>query len=206
MAQGDRAAALDRAADRATQELGLARSEFIPFAASWPHVRGAYLQWLSAHEAGGARFAQAEAKREMPLGRLLLHGRIDRIDRLPDGSALVIDYKTEPRTKSAARIKGATEDTQLAFYAALLEDDTLGAAYLNISESEPVRKYPQDDIVALRDGLLQSIQHDMQRVGEGAVLPALGAGQACDYCAARGLCRRDFWAGGGYAGDAKRNG
>ena len=206
VAQGDRAAALDRAADRATQELGLARSEFIPFAASWPHVRGAYLQWLSAHEAGGARFAQAEAKREMPLGRLLLHGRIDRIDRLPDGSAIVIDYKTEPRSKSAARIKGGTEDTQLAFYAALLEDDTLGAAYLNISESEPVRKYPQDDIVALRDGLLQSIQHDMQRVGEGAVLPALGAGQACDYCAARGLCRRDFWAGGGYAGDAKRNG
>jgi ATP-dependent helicase/nuclease subunit B len=24
-------------------------------------------------------------------------------------------------------------------------------------------------------------------------MPALGAGSACDYCAARGLCRRDFW-------------
>jgi ATP-dependent helicase/nuclease subunit B len=25
------------------------------------------------------------------------------------------------------------------------------------------------------------------------VLPAIGEGSACDYCAARGLCRKDFW-------------
>jgi ATP-dependent helicase/nuclease subunit B len=25
-------------------------------------------------------------------------------------------------------------------------------------------------------------------------LPALGEGMACEYCAARGLCRKDFWA------------
>jgi ATP-dependent helicase/nuclease subunit B len=29
------------------------------------------------------------------LGSLRLVGRIDRIDRLPDGQPLVIDYKTE---------------------------------------------------------------------------------------------------------------
>jgi len=31
------------------------------------------------------------------------------------------------------------------------------------------------------------------RVREGAALPALGEGVACDWCAARGLCRRDHW-------------
>jgi ATP-dependent helicase/nuclease subunit B len=27
----------------------------------------------------------------------------------------------------------------------------------------------------------------------GAGLPALGEGASCEYCAARGLCRRDDW-------------
>ena len=27
----------------------------------------------------------------------------------------------------------------------------------------------------------------------GEPLPALGEGKACEYCAARGLCRKDFW-------------
>ena len=33
----------------------------------------------------------------------------------------------------------------------------------------------------------------MARIARGAALPALGEGKACDYCAARGLCRKDFW-------------
>jgi ATP-dependent helicase/nuclease subunit B len=34
----------------------------------------------------------------------------------------------------------------------------------------------------------------MDRIAQGAPLPALGEGMACEYCAARGLCRKDFWA------------
>ena len=29
---------------------------------------------------------------------------------------------------------------------------------------------------------------------DGAALPALGEGPVCDFCEARGLCRRDHWA------------
>ena len=184
---------LDAAAAQATQDLGLAQNEFLPFAASWPKVRAAYLQWLGEHEATGARFVQAEAWKEMPLGALTLVGRIDRVDLLADGTALVIDYKTEPRGKTSERLKNPGEDTQLAFYGALLADDTLAAQYLNISESDSTRAYPQSGIVELRDQLLQSIQEDLQRIEHGARLPALGQGQACEYCAARGLCRKDFW-------------
>ncbi|MGH8832041.1 MAG: PD-(D/E)XK nuclease family protein, partial [Polaromonas sp.] len=101
----------------------------------------------------------------------------------------------EPRATTAERIRDGQEDTQLAFYAALMADDTLAAAYVNLGEKEPTRTYGQPDIVDLRDELIDSILSDMARIAQGAVLPALGEGKACDYCAARGLCRKDFWSG-----------
>jgi len=188
-----RAAMINIAAERATQELALSDSEFLPFAAAWPGVREGYLKWLTDHEATGAVFDEAEVWREVPVGTLTLLGKLDRIDRQPDGHVLVIDYKTEPRTTTSERIKNGQEDTQLAFYAALMSDDTLAAAYVNLGEKEPTKTYEQPDIVGLRDELIDSILTDMARIARGAKLPALGEGKACDYCAARGLCRKDFW-------------
>lgn len=188
-----RTAMINVAAERATQELALSDSEFLPFAAAWPGVREGYLKWLADHEATGAVFHEAEVWREVPVGSLTLLGKLDRIDRQPDGHALVIDYKTEPRTTTSERIKNGQEDTQLAFYAALMSDDTLAAAYVNLGEKEPTKTYEQPDIVGLRDELIDSILTDMARIERGAKLPALGEGKACDYCAARGLCRKDFW-------------
>ena len=188
-----RIAMINIAAERATRELGLSDSEFLPFAAAWGPVREGYLTWLAGHEASGARFDEGETWREMPLGEITLLGKIDRIDRDADGHTLLIDYKTEPRTTTAQRIKDGPEDTQLAFYAALMADDTLAAAYVNLGEKEPTRTYEQPGIVELRDALIDSILLDMARIARGAVLPALGEGKACEYCAARGLCRKDFW-------------
>ncbi|MFI5446220.1 PD-(D/E)XK nuclease family protein [Polaromonas sp. UC242_47] len=188
-----RVAMINRAADEAAKALGLSDSEFLPFAASWPRVREGYLDWLTGHEAEGAVFEAAEVSCEVPLGDLTLIGNLDRIDRLADGSRMVIDYKTENRATTAERLKQPQEDTQLAFYAGLLNDDTLAAAYVNLGEKEATRTYEQPDIVALRDELLESILSDMARIADGTPLPALGEGKACDYCAARGLCRKDFW-------------
>jgi ATP-dependent helicase/nuclease subunit B len=184
---------LDAAAEDAARELALSAAEFLPFSASWPRVREGYLEWLAAHETEGAVFEAAEVSKEVPLGSLTLIGKIDRIDRLADGSALVMDYKTESRSATAERLKQPQEDTQLAFYAGLLDDDTLAAAYVNLGEKEATRTYEQPDIVHLRDELLDSILTDMARISHGAPLPAIGEGKACEYCAARGLCRKDFW-------------
>jgi ATP-dependent helicase/nuclease subunit B len=188
----ERVLMMNQAAERATQEMALADSEFLPFAAAWPKVREGYLLWLTGHEASGAQFAEAEQWKEMPIGPLTLIGKIDRIDRLPDGQPLVMDYKTEARSTTSDRISDPQEDTQLPFYAALLSDDPLTAAYVNLGEKEPTKSYPQEDVVDLRDQLIESILSDMNRIAEGARLPAIGEGKACDYCDARGLCRRDF--------------
>jgi ATP-dependent helicase/nuclease subunit B len=188
----ERVRMMNQAAERATREMALADSEFLPFAAAWPRVREGYLLWLTGHEASGAQFAEAEQWKEMPIGPLTLMGKIDRIDRLPDGQPLVLDYKTESRSTTSDRINDPQEDTQLPFYAALLSDDPLTAAYVNLGEKEPTKSYAQEAIVDLRDELIGSILSDMSRIAEGARLPAIGEGKACDYCDARGLCRRDF--------------
>ena len=188
-----RVAMINIAAEQATRELGLGSSEFLPFAAAWPPVRDGYLEWLAGHEATGTSFQLGEQWLEMPLGNLTLIGKVDRIDRLADGSLLLIDYKTEPRSVTAERIKNVQEDSQLAFYAALSADDTLAAAYVNLGEKELTRTYEQVDIVDMRDALIDGILHDMARIAEGAGLPAMGENKGCVYCAARGLCRKDFW-------------
>ena len=122
-----------------------------------------------------------------------LHGRIDRIDRLPSGLRMVMDYKTENVQKTNTRIKQPMEDTQLAFYAALLHDDELRAAYVNVGERGETKFKEQRFVLQVRNALVLGIVDDLRRIGEGAALPALGEGAVCDYCAARGLCRKDSW-------------
>jgi ATP-dependent helicase/nuclease subunit B len=188
-----RARLLDGIAEQVTKEQRLDDGEFLPFAATWPQVRDGYLAWLAKHEALGAVFESAESEHEMSLGPVKLFGRIDRIDRMPDGSLIVMDYKTEGRTKTVDRVRAPVEDTQLAFYAALLAEDTLAAAYVNVGERGKTDLLPQPAVVESRDLLVEGILHDLGRIAGGAEMPALGEGLACEFCAARGLCRRDWW-------------
>ncbi|MES2424159.1 MAG: PD-(D/E)XK nuclease family protein, partial [Pseudomonadota bacterium] len=183
----------DAAAQTATRAMGLQDGEFLPFAAAWPRVRDGYLEWLNGHEAEGNRFVAAESERALPLGSITLAGRLDRIDHDATGH-YVLDYKTEAQGVTSERLKQPLEDTQLAFYAALLPDDCLRAAYVNVGEKSGSKTFEQRDIVAVRDAVIEGIQHDMGEISAGAPLPALGEGTVCDYCAARGLCRKDWWA------------
>ena len=203
---GARLARLEAAAAETTQAMGLSQSEFLPFAAAWPRVRDGYLVWLAQHEAAGGHFEEAESERELALGPLTLIGTIDWVDRMQPSTeraaqpgdedaptVMVIDYKTENQTRTQSRIKQPLEDTQLAFYAALLSEDTLRAAYLNVGEKDGSKAFEQADVVPARDALVHGILSDMSRIADGAVLAAMGEGAACEFCAARGLCRKDFW-------------
>jgi RecB family exonuclease len=74
-------------------------------------------EWL-AYEATRLPFsvAETESTRAVEIAGLKLDLRIDRIDRLNDGSLLVIDYKTGDVTPSAWQLPRA-DDVQLPLYA-----------------------------------------------------------------------------------------
>lgn len=203
--------ALDRLADNTADAMGLNAGEggagFLPYQAVWPALRDGYLDWLAGFEAAegraGPRFERAEAALTAQAGTWKLYGKLDRIDRQdsPEGAIpFVIDYKTEGRPGTLERVKEPLEDTQLAFYAALLPDENLRAAYLSITDKrgDAAREAPtllveQPEVLMARERLREGLAHDMARVAAGQPMPALGEGRVCDFCAARGLCRKDFW-------------
>ena len=104
----------------------------------------------------------------------------------------LIDYKTEAPDKTRKRIRNDGEDTQLLFYAALLAPQAVQAMYLNLGEDGSITAHEQENVNALAPQLLHTLADELTRIAQGAPLPALGEGKACDYCPARGLCRRDF--------------
>jgi ATP-dependent helicase/nuclease subunit B len=206
---------LDDAARWVEQQMRLDGASFVPFRAAWPALRDAYVQWLASHEASGHVFVQGEldANAILPEARVQLLGRLDRVDRTAHGQTLILDYKTESEDKTRNRVRDAQEDTQLAFYALLMEPRMQGsieashlqAAYLNLGESGKttrgqrelpgIKLHGLSDLASCARALREGIASDVQRLRQGHVLQALGDGLVCDHCEARGLCRRDFWRG-----------
>jgi ATP-dependent helicase/nuclease subunit B len=96
------------------------------------------------------------------------------------------------------RLADLLEDTQLAFYAALLtaeaHDATPRAIYLSLTERETPKGFEHEDVAFSAALLVDGLAGDLAALRAGAGAPALGEGDVCRTCEARGLCRRDHWA------------
>jgi len=202
---------LAAAARASLDRLGRDDEDFLPYELAFESFAPQYLAWLHEQEAQGWQVRQHELS--LKLGELqrpesgelqpALRGQLDRIDTQRAGGAQrlrILDYKSKSADSLKAVVKPPFEDTQLAFYAALLNavegepEGGLEAAYLAIDTGKPPTLVPHADVEASAAALVDGLTDDFARLREGAALPALGEGRACDYCAARGLCRRDFWA------------
>jgi ATP-dependent helicase/nuclease subunit B len=193
----DDAQALIAAADAQSAEQQLDAALWLPYRAGFDTFAAAYLPWLHARDAAGWQWLDGEVSRDLhPPGwdPQRLHGVIDRLDRGPDGSLQVIDYKTGAVPPLREKAKDPLEDTQLAVYAAL-EPQARSALYLALDEARAPEAIEHDaDVAATAAMLVEQVGREMARLREGAPLPALGEGAVCDFCEARGLCRRDHWA------------
>ncbi len=186
------------AASREAQ--GLDEASFLPFSASFEVLVPRYVAWLHEREAGGAAWSRGEIDlRAAPeaLGGVELHGRVDRIDTVDQGRRLeLIDYKTGSSSQLKKDVLDRFEDTQLAFYAALVGAESglpLRAFYLALDATKGLETHEHADVAASAEALVQGVAMDLRRLREGAPLPPLGEGSVCEYCDARGLCRRDHW-------------
>jgi ATP-dependent DNA helicase UvrD/PcrA len=115
------------------------------------------------------------------LGPHLLRGRVDRVDRLPDGEYELIDYKTG-RPKSVAQL---ADDVQLSLYAVGAREawslDSSRQAYYYLLDDQKVT-------VPVDDGDKSTwIQEIAVEVAEGILsqgfepTPSYGACSVCDY-------------------------
>lgn len=167
-----------------------------------------YVTWVQQHSSAGWRWAVAEQSLTRPLAlsdgcTVELGGRLDRIDGRADGALMVVDYKARNAEDLRRRLKASGEDIQLPFYGWLLCNPPLAtgmiaAAYVAFDRGREGASgvqmvAPPQPFATLVEEVNARLHTDLQRIADGAPLPALGAATVCEYCEMRGLCRRDYW-------------
>lgn len=160
--------------------------------------------WLQQVEALRPDFTveRTEAVQRLTLGGLLLEGRIDRIDRLEDGAALLVDYKSGRLPQRNALCGDPLLEPQLPAYAVAAAEAPAGVAlagikrgamgWLGIGREGAV----PHGAVALTAGdwqrQLELWRQQVEtlarafRTGEAAVKPVRGE---CRYCDLPSFCR-----------------
>lgn len=161
--------------------------------ARWFRALPAYLEWQKDNERQGWRYAEAESEFERQLPGVRLRGRIDRLDE-KNGERKVLDYKTQNASLLRGKLKEAGEDVQLACYAEAR--DAAEAAFVSLDGEDVRAVEPPHDLAQLARLNAERLTHLMQRLRDGAGLPANGIEQVCKYCEMRGVCRKGEWTDG----------
>jgi len=155
--------------------------------------------YLAEKAEGFIHLREAEMSVRIPLsipgvGEIILSGKLDRLDVLPNGSVVVIDYKTG-KSKTENEIKGLTQNgnsdyyRQLVFYKLLLEKDgrykmTHGA--LHFVEPDQTGKIvtrefsiTDEEVRELEAQIILAAKH----ISDGSAFKDLVCDpEVCDYC------------------------
>jgi ATP-dependent helicase/nuclease subunit B len=152
--------------------------------------------------------AGIETERIIAIGALRIKTRADRVDALPDGREIILDYKTG-QLKARGWEGQRPDEPQLPLYCATSEKPVAGAAFAMIRTGElrfrgltasdtklpALTKMSIDPAIPFEGQLLEwrSVLEGLAenfRTGKAEVDPKPGA---CDNCGLRGLCRiREF--------------
>ena len=142
-----------------------------------------------------------EREQSIQLRRIALTARIDRIDRLDDGSVAVIDYKTGlPKLQSWDGER--PEDPQLPLYAVAADEAVSGVLFARVRRGKMgflglgkravapgVAEVPAPDFDATIDSWRAVLEHLADQVAEGYAAVDPRDGNVCDYCGLHPLCR-----------------
>ncbi len=151
-----------------------------------------------------------EQKREVKIGPLALTLRIDRIDRLSDGSHLIIDYKTSKNNSPKYWFSHRPDEPQLPLYCITHPAETGGIAFAEIQaktfslkgivknsqdvktmipfhQSEFAENKTWDEQLQSWQAILEKISDDFSR-GVASVDPKNSV-ETCQYCHLQSLCR-----------------
>jgi RecB family exonuclease len=212
MSIGDRTAALEQAADRAIARLRERRLEGLGkglLALEKRRLVNLALQWLQFEldSRGEFEVKWTEERRTLAIGSLSLTGQLDRVDRLPDGRTIVIDYKTGGPSSARAWLGARPEEPQLPLYLVASEPDARGIAFARLRAGE--RRFVslvEDDAMLpnarvddwRRDyptwsALVQAWEGELTRLADdfasGAAQVAPKRADTCRYCEMATLCR-----------------
>ena len=158
--------------------------------------------WLEV-ERGREPFevVQIERKKTIEIGGLALSGRIDRMDRLADGTHAIIDYKTGRATRSSW-MGDRPDEPQLPLYVVSAQEDVTAVAFATLRAGEMKfsgyalkdKEIPGVQAAKSWSGLVATWKRDLEKLasgfaaGEARVDPKKG-NATCRQCDLQPLCR-----------------
>lgn len=171
-------------------------------------------EWLLVErQRGDFAIAALEKKIEVPLGRLAIRLRIDRIDTLPDGSQVIIDYKTG-RAQVRDWMGPRPSRPQMLLYGLATPAPPAALAfaqvrpgdcqYVGVGEVDGIRGIQTDIAKASKEGEAVAdwaalnahwaavIRDLVDEFLTGVAGVAPKDSTACTYCGQEPLCRIDF--------------
>lgn len=183
----------------------------------WQKQIPSFIQWQLDREAQGWQFYDAEVKVGFDLPftdvdgneRLIrIEGYADRFDvHVSDpNAASVIDYKNQRLTKVERRSAVVLDDPQLLIYARASNESkkipgrTVGEAgwvalkaELKKGSDDAERSVVIEDMPVLMQEFAAQITEDVESLWSGKPLTAFAPDSVCQYCEARGICRKGMW-------------
>ncbi len=137
----------------------------------------------AARSAPPSQVLHTEENFEIPIGQITVIGRIDRVDRHPDGSVTIVDYKTG----KARDQDDADKSLQLSIYAMAAAEkwkyQVAALMFYNLEDNLPVATTRStSDLLAARD----KVEAAAQGIAEGRFNAKTG--QHCRFCSYRSLC------------------
>lgn len=160
----------------------------------WQRITPHYLAWQQQREQ-----YWSTGKTECALTKLIhvapdvtIGGRIDRLD-YDNGELSLIDYKTG-KAPSKTRIASG-ESVQLLFYALLTEKRPreVIALELGVEGISSSSRLHNEELAGLLEEENKRLQTITSALADGAVMPAWGDTETCQYCEFEGICRKELW-------------
>lgn len=130
-------------------------------------------EYLRDFERAGGTLLGSEGAFELPVGRALVRGTIDRVERTPEGTVVIVDLKTGNRTPSAAE---AAEHAQLGAYQLALEHGAVeqagelpsgGAKLLFVAKGVRGKGYREVAQERVDDDGLEGLRERVTRAADG---------------------------------------
>ncbi len=183
----------------------------------WQKQIPSFIHWQLEREAQGWQFHDAEVKVGFDLPftdvdgnerHIRIEGYADRFDvSIHDSKAAsVIDYKNQNLTKVEWRSEAVLDDPQLLIYArASNESKKISGRVVNEAEwvalkadvkkegDEAERTVAIEAMPKLMQEFSEQMTEDVQSLWSGKPLKAFAPDSVCQYCEARGICRKGMW-------------
>lgn len=183
----------------------------------WQKQIPSFIHWQLEREAQGWQFHDNEVKVGFDLPftdvdgnerHIRIEGYADRFDvSIHDSKAAsVIDYKNQNLTKVEWRSEAVLDDPQLLIYArASNESKKISGREVNAAEwvalkadvkkegDEAERTVAIEAMPELMQEFSEQMTEDVQSLWSGKPLKAFAPDSVCQYCEARGICRKGMW-------------